>query len=273
MPDYFVNCAAMSHVGESWKIPEATCNITGVGVLRCLEAIRKYNKECIFVQLSSSEMFGHEEGGKINEKTKLSARSPYGAAKILGHQLVNVYRESYGIKAYSAICFNYESEKRGADFITRKITKGMADIFTGKIDKIRLGNLNFVRDWGYADDYAEAIFKMLYSNKPDDYIVATGKMTTGREFIDKCFNYANQILSNTIYTENMFSFNKHIETRTQENIRPNDLIWLCGDNSKIVSELGWTPKYTIDMIVKKMLDFDFKPLINERLKFIQRCSL
>lgn len=250
-PDIFVNCAAMAHVGESWKIPETAADITGVAVLRCLEAIRQYNPECSFVQCSSSEMFGGQSEGTINEESKLMARSPYGAAKIFGHQIVNVYRQSYNIPAYSMIFFNYESVLRSLAYLPRKITSSMGEILEGKKDKIVLGNLNFCRDWGYAGDYAHAIRLAVEHNWPTDYVVSTGVKTTGYDFIRKAFSYANFCLE-----YDFFDFDKHIVCDSPDFVRPNDLVYLCGDSSKIRGELKWKPEVTIDQLITKMVNND-----------------
>jgi len=250
-PDIFINCAAMAHVGESWKIPETAADITGVAVLRCLEAIRRYNPECSFVQCSSSEMFGGQSEGTINEDSKLMARSPYGAAKIFGHQIVNVYRQSYNIPAYSMIFFNYESILRSHNYYTRKVVMTMGEILNGNKDKIVLGNLNFCRDWGYAGDYAHAIRLAVESEYPTDYVVSTGVKTTGYEFIIKAFSYANFCLEH-----DFFSFEKHVVCDNPEFVRPNDLTYLCGDSTKIRDRLGWKPTVEIDQLITKMVNND-----------------
>jgi len=250
-PDAFINCAAMSHVGESWRIPEATANITGIGVLRCLESIRKYAHFCKFIQCSSSEMFGGELDGKLDEDTPLKARSPYSAAKIFAHQMVNVYRESYDIWASAAIMFNNESEYRDKSFFTRKITSQMGEILSGERDKIQLGNLMFKRDWGYSGDYADAILLMLNNENPSDYVISTGECHTGKEFIDLAFKIANEEIGREFFT-----FEKHIESDDPDFLRPNDLHYLCGDSGRVKADLSWKPILTFAGLVSKMVKHD-----------------
>lgn len=252
-PDVFFNCAAMSYVQESWVTPVSTINVTGVGVVNCLEAIRKHKKDCKFVQCSSSEMFGYIDGGKINENSQLLPRSPYGLAKTVGHNAVRVYRDSYGMNAASVIMFNYESEKRGENFFTRKITLGMRDIIQGNKEFIELGNLNFVRDWGYAGDYANALILVGESDILEDYVVSTEKSTTGKEFIDLCFKYGNEKLR-----QNYFCFNRHIRHNTETFMRPNDLTYLCGDSSKIRTKLGWTSFFDVEKLARTMVNYDLE---------------
>lgn len=254
-PDYFVNCGAMSHVGQSWKIPEATAQITGVGVLRCLESIRKNRPECFFAQCSTSEMFGNIENGSADENTPLYARSPYGAAKIFGHQMVKVYRDSYDIKSSSVIMFNHESRLRDITFFTRKITNTMRKIYDGDVDKIELGNLNFCRDWGYAGDYARAIYMISTGGLSDDFVVSTGETHTGWDFVEEAFSCANRKLE-SLGSTFRFDKEKHIDTETKKYIRPNDLVYLKGNSTKIKTLLGWEPKIGFGYLVEKMVDYD-----------------
>jgi len=251
-PDYIINTAAMSHVGRSWEIPEHTMNVTGLGVLRLLESIRRHSPLSKMVQCSSSEMLGKYKDRVIDEETPLCARSPYSVAKIAGHLMIDVYRDSYNVKACSAIMFNYESIRRSKSFFTRKITTAMKDIVDSKNSKIKLGNLDFCRDWGHAGDYARAIFLMLEENEDcNDYVVATGKITTGREFIDIAFKYANERLG-----KEFFSFEKNIECNVDNYVRPNDVVYLRGCSLKIQEELGWSPTYDVEKIIKEMVDYD-----------------
>jgi len=254
-PDYFVNCAAMSHVGESWNIPVSTADITGVGPVRCLDALRKFKKDCKFVQCSTSEMFGKNISGKINEETPLKAMSPYGAAKIYAHEMVRIYRESYNMSCSCVIMFNNFSRLRTKTFFTRKCTSKMAEVLSGEIDNIQFGNLNFCRDWGYSGDYAKAIHLMLTSDNKDDYVVATGEKHTGKEFIDLAFRFGNDYLE-LKNVDFRFDFEQHIKTNTSEFMRPNDLTYLVGDSSKIRSKLGWKPVVSFETLVKDMVYYD-----------------
>ncbi len=188
-PHEVYNMAAQSFVGQSWQTPEYTSNVTGLGVLRVLEAIREADKGIKFYQASSSEMFGKMVENPSNENSPFYPRSPYGVAKLYGHWITKNYRESYGIYACSGILFNHESERRGIEFVTRKISDGVAKIHLGVSDSITLGNLDAKRDWGYAPDYVEAIWLMMQQDQPDDYVVATGETKSIREFLDIAFNH------------------------------------------------------------------------------------
>jgi len=255
-PDYFVNCAAQSHVGESWTIPYSTAEITGLGVVNCLESIRcnVRSKPCKFVQCSTSEMFGKNQDGYINEDTPLCAMSPYGVSKIFAHEMVRVYRESYGMPCSCVIMFNNTSPKRDKNFFVRKITSKMGELFNRDINTIELGNLNFSRDWGFSGDYAKAIHMMLKSENREDFVVSTGINTKGCQLIHLAFDYANGQLRRA-GKEPFFSFDKHISHDTKFD-RPNDLTYLLGDNSKIFKHLGWTPEHNIHDIVRIMVDYD-----------------
>ena len=187
-PDEIYHLAAQSFVGESWNTPEQTGDVTGLGVLRVLEAIREYGKEIKFYQASTSEMFGRMVENPARETTPFYPRSPYGVAKLYGHWITKNYRESYDMFNVSGILFNHESERRGIEFVTRKITDGIARIHLGLQDHITLGNLDSKRDWGYAPDYVECMWLMMQQNKPDDYVIATGKAHSIREFLDVAFD-------------------------------------------------------------------------------------
>ena len=188
-PDEVYNLAAQSFVGESWNTPEHTSEVTGLGVLRMLEAIREFNPEIKFYQASSSEMFGRMVENPANENTQFYPRSPYGVSKLYGHWITKNYRESYNMYACSGILFNHESEKRGHEFVTRKISDGIARIKLGLADHISLGTLDAKRDWGYAPDYVEAMWLMLQQETPDDYVIATGKTYSIRDFLDIAFDH------------------------------------------------------------------------------------
>ena len=188
-PDEVYNLAAQSFVGESWNTPEQTSNVTGLGVLRMLEAIREFNPKIKFYQASSSEMFGRMVENPATENTPFYPRSPYGVSKLYGHWITKNYRESYDMFTCSGILFNHESERRGIEFVTRKISDGVARIKLGLSDHISLGNLEAKRDWGYAPDYVEAMWLMMQQETPDDYVIATGETYSIKEFLDIAFNH------------------------------------------------------------------------------------
>ena len=245
-PDEVYNLAAQSFVGESWNSPENTSDITGMGVLRLLEAIREFNMDIKFYQASSSEMFGRMVENPSNEKSPFYPRSPYGVSKLYGHWITVNYRESYDLFACSGILFNHESERRGYEFVTRKITSNIAKIVTGKIDKFYLGNLEAKRDWGYAPDYVEAMWLMLQSNKPSDYVVATGETYSIKDFLNAAFDYVNiSDWSNYVGIDKKF-------------YRPAEVDVLRGDSSKAKNELNWKIKTPFNVLVSKMMENDLK---------------
>ena len=188
-PEEVYNLASQSFVGQSWNIPEQTSDVTGLGVLRMLEAIREYNPKIKFYQASSSEMFGRMVENPARETTPFYPRSPYGVSKLYGHWITKNYRESYDMFACSGILFNHESERRGIEFVTRKISDGVARIKLGLADNITLGNLDAKRDWGYAPDYVEAMWMMLQQDNPEDYVIATGETHSIRDFLTEAFNH------------------------------------------------------------------------------------
>ena len=244
-PDEVYNLASQSFVGESWNTPEQTGDVTGLGALRILEAIREYNKEIRFYQASTSEMFGRMEQF-ANENTLFYPRSPYGVAKLYAHWITVNYRESYDMFTSCGILFNHESERRGIEFVTRKITDGVAKIHLGLQDKIMLGNLDTKRDWGYAPDYVEAMWMMLQQDKPSDYVVATGKVHTLGDFIQASFK--------EIGVDNWEEY----VGRDERYYRPADVFYLAGDASKANNELGWTPKTSLEEMVSRMVKNDIK---------------
>lgn len=251
-PDEVYNLAAQSFVGESWNTPEQTSDVTGLGVLRILEAIREYGHEKIkFYQASSSEMFGRMVENPANENTPFYPRSPYGVAKLYGHWITKNYRESYGMFACSGILFNHESERRGLEFVTRKITNGVAKIKLGLADNISLGNLEAKRDWGYAPDYVEAMWLMLQQDKPDDYVIATGTSHSVKEFLEIAFNYVG-----------IKDWENYIEINPQF-LRPAEVDVLCGDAIKAKLKLNWSPKTNFKVMVETMVDEDIKKLKNK----------
>lgn len=251
-PDEIYNLAAQSHVRVSFDTPEETTEIVAMGTLRILEAIRNLNKEIRFYQASSSEMFGDNPEHPQNEDTRLMPASPYACAKVFGHGLVRNYRESYGIHASSGILFNHESPRRGETFVTRKITLAAARIKLGLQDKLYLGNLDAKRDWGFAGDYVEAMWLMLQQETPDDYVIATGRTHTVKEFLHEVFDYAG------------LSVEKYVETDPRL-FRPHEVPLLLGDSSKARKALSWSPKVNFKNLCKMMYDADYKALTNDTL--------
>ena len=249
-PDEVYNLAAQSFVGESWNTPEQTSNVTGLGALRILEAIREFNPKIKFYQASSSEMFGRMVENPAKESTPFYPRSPYGVAKLYGHWITKNYRESYDMFACSGILFNHESERRGIEFVTRKISDGVARIKLGLENHITLGNLEAARDWGYAPDYVEAMWLMLQQDKADDYIIATGEKHSIRDFLDAAFKHIGII--------NWESYVK----QDPRFMRPAEVDVLRGDYSHAKSNLNWSPKTSFNELVEKMVDNDLKLLQN-----------
>jgi len=245
-PQEIYNLGAMSFVGESWNTPEQTGDVNGLGVLRMLEAIREDGEERKFYQASTSEMFGRMVENPANENTPFYPRSPYGVAKLYGHWITKNYRESYDMFATSGILFNHESERRGIEFVTRKISDGVARIHLGLQDKIMLGNLDSYRDWGYAPDYCEAMWLMLQQDKPDDYVIATGETHSIREFLDAAFKHIG-----------ITEWNKYVG-QDPRFMRPAEVDVLRGDSTKAQTELGWKPKTSFEELVSKMVDNDIK---------------
>jgi len=246
-PDEVYNLGSQSFVGESWNTPEQTSDVTGLGVLRVLEAIREYGKPIKFYQASTSEMFGRMENF-ANENTLFYPRSPYGVAKLYGHWITVNYRESYDMFNVSGILFNHESERRGIEFVTRKITDGIARIHLGLRDKIVLGNLDTKRDWGYAPDYVESMWMMLQQDEPDDYVVATGKIHSLGEFLDSAFQHIG-----------ITDWEKYVG-QDERYMRPADVFYLAGDSTKAREDFGWTPKTSFEEMISKMVANDIELL-------------
>ena len=247
-PDEVYNLAAQSFVGESWNTPEHTSEVTALGVLRILEAIREFNPKIKFYQASSSEMFGRMVENPANENTPFYPRSPYGVAKLYGHWITKNYRESYDMFACSGILFNHESERRGIEFVTRKISDGVAKIHLGLADHITLGNLEAKRDWGYAPDYIEAMWLMMQQDTPDDYVIATNETRTIREFLDEAFGIVG-ITNWEPYVKQDPRF-----------MRPAEVDVLKGDYTKANINLGWAPKTSFKDLVRMMVENDIKIL-------------
>lgn len=258
-PDEVYHLASQSHVGESFKYPVATSQVTGLSVVNILEAIRQVDPSIKFYFAGSSEMFGNTcSGCKMNEETPFAPASPYAVAKVFGYWMTRVYRESYKMFAVSGILFNHESELRGLDFVTRKISNAVAKIYLGLTNELRLGNLDAKRDWGYAPEYVEAMWLMLQHDRPEDFVIATGEAHSVREFVEEAFSYVG--LDWTRYVK----IDKSL-------FRPNDVNYLLGDYSKAERELGWRPRTTFKELVRKMVDADIdrwrRWLKGERIPF------
>lgn len=249
-PDEVYNLAAQSFVGESWNTPEQTGDVTAIGALRILEAIREYDlvKRIKFYQASTSELYGRMVENPARETTPFYPRSPYGVAKLYGHWITKNYRESYDMFNVSGILFNHESERRGIEFVTRKITDGVAKIHLGLEDYITLGNLDAKRDWGYSPDYVQSMWMMLQQSEPDDYVIATGKEHTIREFLDAAFN-----------TVNITNWSKYV-LQDERYMRPAEVAVLCGDSTKAKEKLGWSPTTSFEEMVRRMVDNDINLL-------------
>jgi len=247
--DEVYNLGAISFVGLSFKQPELTANVTGLGALRLLEAIKMVGlvERVRFYQASSSEMFGKVRAVPQNELTPFYPRSPYGVAKAFAHQICVNYRESYGMHISCGILFNHEGEFRGKEFVTRKITSGLADIVKGSRSRIKLGSLSPSRDWGYAGDYVEAMWLMTQQDVAEDYVIATGETHTVEEFARKAIFYAG-------LGEDL---EKYIEFDANE-IRPAEVDLLIGDATKAKAKLNWQPKLTFDQLVELMVKHDMK---------------
>jgi GDPmannose 4,6-dehydratase len=242
-PDEIYNLAAQSYVGASFTQPLLTADITGLGTLRVLDAIKENAPSAKFYQASSSEMFGNSPGMK-DENSPFKPRSPYGAAKVFAHQIANHYREAYNIFACCGILFNHESPLRGIEFVTRRITWNLARIKSKKIKNFTLGNIYAKRDWGFAGDYVESMWQMLQQDKPDDYVVATGESHSVEEFLTLASEYAG--------LGDWHDFVKIDEF----NMRPTDIDELTGDSSKARKKLGWKPKMEFNDLVKHMVYHD-----------------
>jgi GDPmannose 4,6-dehydratase len=249
-PDEVYNLAAQSFVPTSWKQPVLTGEVTALGVTRILEAIRLVNPGTRFYQASSSEMFGKVREVPQSEATPFYPRSPYGVAKVYGHWITVNYRESYDLYACSGILFNHESPRRGLEFVTRKITNGVARIKLGLADELRLGNLEARRDWGFAGDYVEAMWKMLQQETPDDYVVCTGRTHSVREFCETAFGHVGLNYEDYVVQDERF-------------YRPAEVDLLVGDPTHARENLNWQPKVSFEGLVKMMVDADLQLLGRE----------
>ena len=256
-PDEIYNLAAQSFVQGSWEAPQSTAEIDGIGVLNWLEAIRQLKPNTRFYQASTSEMFGKVQEIPQNENTPFYPRSPYGVAKLYAHWIVKNYRESYGLFACSGILFNHESERRGEEFVTMKIVKAANAIKLGKQSTLELGNMDAKRDWGYAGDYVKAMYLMLQQDKPEDYVISTGKTHTVKNFVDLAFKEVgiNLRWEGSGKETKAYDSNSGI-LRVKTNLefyRPAEVDYLLGDSAKAKKELNWHPTISFDELVKKMV--------------------
>lgn len=243
-PDLLFNMGAQSHVKVSFDIPVYTMDVTGTGVLRVLEAVRKCSPQTRFLTASSSEMFGSESPPQ-SETTPFHPRSPYGVAKVAGYFATINYREAYGMHASNAISFNHEGARRGETFVTRKITRAATRIKLGLQDKLYLGNLDAKRDWSHASDVAAGMLGVITAEKPGDYVISSGEMHSVREFVELVFSSLD------------LDYKEHVEIDPKY-FRASEVDALCGDSSKIRRELGWAPKFTFKMLVDEMINSDMK---------------
>ena len=271
-PNEIYNLAAQSDVGISFNNPVYTSDVNSLGTLRILEAIKNLNlsKKTKFYQASSSELYGNTSQKKLNEKSFFDPRSPYAVSKLFSFWITNNYREAYNIYACNGILFNHESHRRGENFVTKKITKGIANICNGKQKSLYLGNINAKRDWGHTKDYVVAQWLILQQKKPKDYVISSGKSYTVKDFINKTFQYLNikvkwigkgldeKCIALDIprrFSDNIKK-NQIIIKIDKKLFRPLDVHNLLGDNSKALKEIGWKPKYDIDNLISEMIDYD-----------------
>jgi GDPmannose 4,6-dehydratase len=242
-PDEVYNLAAQSHVRVSFDIPEYTSDATGIGALRLLEAVRQEHPKAKFYQAGSSEMYGKVLQVPQNEATPFNPRSPYACAKVFAHHTIRLYRDAYKMFACNGILFNHESPRRGDNFVTKKITKAVARIKLGKQKDLVLGNLDAKRDWGYAPEYVEAMWRMLQQSTPDDYVIATGETHSVQEFVEEAFAAVG------------LNWKDHVKLDAQL-LRPAEVDLLIGDFSKAKQKLGWQPKTNFKQLVKIMIEAD-----------------
>ncbi len=250
-PDEIYNLAAMSFVPTSWIQPVLTAEFTAIGVTRVLEAIRIVNPKIKFYQASSSEMFGKVQETPQSEKTPFYPRSPYGVAKLYGHWITVNYRESYNLFAVSGILFNHESPRRGLEFVTRKISNGVARIKLGLQQKLILGNLEAKRDWGFAGDYVKAMWLMLQQPQAEDFVIATGQTHSVKTFVELAFQYVGLNWQDYVETDPAF-------------LRPAEVDFLVGDASKARAKLGWQPEVSFQELVEMMVESDLELLTRQK---------
>ena len=244
-PDEVYNLAAQSFVPTSWAKPVLTAEFTALGVTRMLEALRLVKRDARFYQASSSEMFGKVKQTPQNEDTPFHPRSPYGVAKVYGHFITVNYRESYDLYACSGLLFNHESPRRGLEFVTRKVTDGVARIKLGVGKELRLGNLDAKRDWGYAGDYVKMMWMMLQQDEPDDYVIATGVAHTVEELVRTAFEYVDLNWKDYVKIDERF-------------VRPAEVDLLIGDASRARDKLGWQPEVSFEELIRMMVDSDIE---------------
>ncbi len=244
-PDEVYNLAAQSHVKVSFEMPEYTTDVTAIGVLRVLDAVRDLGLATRVYQAGSSEMFGLVQETPQSERTAFHPRSPYAVSKVYGHWMAINYRESYGMHVSNGILFNHESPRRGENFVTRKITMGVAAIKQGRARELRLGNLDAKRDWGYAKDYVEAMWRILQRERPDDYVIATGETHSVREFCHEAFGCIGLDWQEFVKVDPKY-------------FRPAEVDMLLGDAAKARRELGWTPRVTFKELVRLMVEADLE---------------
>lgn len=266
-PDYFINLAAQSFVAASWEIPEQTFDVDAMGVIRCLESIRKHAPKCRFYNAGSSEELGNVDYSPQDEKHPLKPRSPYGAAKAAARHIVKVYRESYNLYAIQGLLYNHESERRGEEFVTRKITKNIARIkqaidYGFEFEPLELGNIDAKRDWSHAEDFVKGIWLMLNQEDPNEFILSSGETHTVREFIEKAFNivglhgkWVGQGIDQCFYLENSTIKLVSINSKFY---RPAEVDLLLGNSNKARIELNWKPEISFDSLIKRMVDNDLK---------------
>lgn len=272
-PDYFINLAAQSFVGASWQIPEQTFDIDAVGVIRCLEAIRKHAPSCRFYNAGSSEELGNVDYSPQDEKHPLKPRSPYGAAKAAARHIVKVYRESYNLFAIQGLLYNHESPRRGEEFVTRKITKEIARIkkaldYGTEFEPLELGNIYAKRDWSHSKDFVKGIWIMLNQNSPKEFLLASGETHTVKEFINKAFEFAGISGYWGHSSEDRSEINEEFYTPTKQVLvrinpvfyRPAEVDLLLGDPSNAIKELGWSPEISFSNLVQEMVENDINLL-------------
>jgi len=243
--DEVYNLAAQSFVGDSWTVPVSTGDVDGIGVTRLLEAVRRVKPDARFYQAATSEMYGKVHEVPQSETTPFHPRSPYGVGKVYGYYITLNYRESYGMHASNGILFNHESPRRGLEFVTRKITDHVARIKMGKATELRLGNLDSKRDWGFAGDYVEGMWRILQADEPDDYVLATGETHTVREFCEIAFSRVGLDWEKYVVVDPQF-------------VRPAEVELLLGDPTKAKTKLGWEPKVSFQGLVEMMVDADLE---------------
>jgi len=251
-PDEIYNLAAQSHVKVSFENPIYTTQVGTLGSISLLEAIRHSENPSKFYQASSSEMFGGVDNKSLNDESIFIPKSPYAVSKVFAHQITTVYRESYGLYGVNGILFNHESPKRGETFVTRKITRAVGRISEGIQEKVSLGNIEAIRDWGFAGDYVEGMWMMMQQDTPDDWVLATGEAHSVKEFLEEAFSQVN------------LNWEDYVEI-SERHFRPNEVEHLLGDASKAKKEMGWNPKTTFKDLVKMMVEEDLKLAKQEKV--------